>query len=387
MYLKRVFLNPSRILYWTRVSRFFIWVFLVLTLSYCIEKSQKGKPDAQTSQSTESNIEVLVEKPKDVKTPEGMVWIPGGSFTMGAVNSDSLAMSHEKPNHTVWVDGFFMDSTEVTNAQFEKFVQATGYVTVAEREIDWVQMKVQLPPDTPKPPDSILQPGSLIFKTPQHDVQNLSDFTQWWQWKIRANWKQPLGPDSDLIGKADHPVVHIAYEDALAYCNWTGSRLPTEAEWEYAARGGTKDSRFPWGNDKTDLFRFTNTWTGTFPIKNNAKDGFSNKAPVASYPSNGYGLYDMVGNVWEWTQDWYNVSYYRKIAETKNYVINPKGAKDSHNPNNPYVKEKVIKGGSFLCNENYCASYRVSARMGNTLDSSQEHLGFRTVKSVLKNKS
>ncbi|TAI48374.1 formylglycine-generating enzyme family protein [Flagellimonas allohymeniacidonis] len=376
--------NQAKTFLWRKVPTFFFWLWLSLTLTQCIEKNKKSERNPDISQSVENDFDVLIEKPKDNKTPEGMVWIPGGSFTMGAVAFDSLAMSHEKPNHTVWIDGFFMDSTEVTNAQFGKFVQETGYVTVAEREIDWENMKDQLPADTPKPPDSILQPGSLIFGKPQQAVQNLSDYTQWWQWKIGANWKHPLGPGSDLTGKESHPVVHIAYEDAVAYCKWSGTRLPTEAEWEYAARGGTKDSRFPWGNEKKDLSRLANTWTGTFPSENDAKDGYLNKAPVASYPANNYGLYDMVGNVWEWTQDWYNTSYYKKIAATEGKIINPKGANKAYNAYNSYAEEKVIKGGSFLCNENYCASYRVSARMANTSDSAQEHLGFRTVKSIGK---
>ncbi|RDY59316.1 formylglycine-generating enzyme family protein [Flagellimonas nanhaiensis] len=322
---------------------------------------------------------VLVKKPDSIEVPKGMVWIPGGVFMQGAMDQDEMAMGHERPKHAVAVDGFFMDTTEVTNAQFARFVQETGYVTLAEREIDWEEMKQQLPPDTPKPHDSILQPGSLIFKTPENPIENLNDYSQWWKWKVGANWKHPQGPESNLKGRDNYPVVHIAYEDALAYCNWAGSRLPTEAEWEYAARGGLENGIFPWGKDRQKLNQMANTWTGTFPTKNTQDDGFINKAPVGSFPPNSYGLYDMVGNVWEFTQDWYSYEYYRHLAKKQDTTLNPTGPKKPHNP---YTKERVIRGGSFLCNASYCASFRVSARMSNALDSSQEHLGFRTVKSI-----
>ncbi len=325
---------------------------------------------------------ILVEQPESVSTPQGMVWIPGGTFWQGASNSDELAMNHEKPSHLVAVDGFFMDVAEVTNAQFSKFVDETGYVTVAERQINWEEMKEQLPLGTPKPADSVLQPGSLIFKKPGHTVTNLNDYSKWWEWKIGANWRHPLGPGSTIENKENFPVVHIAYEDALAYCKWIGHRLPTEAEWEYAAKGGLANAIYPWGNDTEKLNQMANTWDGVFPNENGIADGFENKAPVKSFPPNAYGLYDMAGNVWEWTQDWYNVDYYRTLASSSGCILNPQGATSAHNPYNPYTKEKILKGGSFLCNASYCASYRVSARMGNSLDSAQEHLGFRTVKSV-----
>ena len=311
--------------------------------------------------------------------PKDMVWIPGGTFMQGAVPQDKMAMKHEKPAHKVHVDGFFMDIHEVTNAQFAKFVEETGYVTIAEREIDWEELKKQVPPGTPKPHDSILQPGSLVFKKTKSSVPNLYDYSQWWEWKIGANWKHPNGPESNIDGKENHPVVHIALEDALAYCKWAGRRLPTEAEWEYAARAGKKDNLFFWGNDIAMLSKQANTWEGEFPVNNTEQDGFERRAPVMSFPKNDFGLYDMAGNVWEWTNDWYNTNYYSELAESNEVANNPKGAMKAFNANNPYAAEKVIKGGSFLCSASYCASYRISARMATSPDSGMEHLGFRTV--------
>lgn len=322
--------------------------------------------------------ELLIEKPGSLETPEGMVWIPGGTFMQGAVENDKMAMDHEKPAHSVKVDGFFMDETEVTNAEFKEFADATGYVTVAERPVDWEELKKQVPPGTPKPADSLLQPGSLVFKKPGKKVPNLYDFSQWWEWKIGADWKHPQGPESSIEGKENYPVVHIAYEDAVAYCEWAGRRLPTEAEWEYAARAGMENQVFFWGNDAEDLAEMANTWTGKFPNYNDLSDDFEGAAPVKSFPANDFGLYDMAGNVWEFTTDWYNFNYYKE-AKLKGMLKNPEGAKKPYNPHNPGVAEKVIKGGSFLCHESYCASFRISARMQTSLDSSHEHLGFRTV--------
>ena len=359
-----------------------VLIFLSMAFSSC--KDQQGKDLASAGELQESLAtldefpELIIEKPDTVSTPEGMVWVPGGRFLQGAIPSDDMAMNHEKPAHPVAVDGFFMDITEVTNAQFNKFVDETGYLTVAERAINWEEIKDQLPPGTPKPHDSILQPGCLIFKKTENSVTNLYDYSQWWEWKIGANWRQPSGPGSSIEGRGNYPVVHIALEDALAYCKWAGRRLPTEAEWEYAARAGQEDARFTWGSDLNLLSRNANTWEGEFPTNNTVEDGFENKAPVKSFPPNSFGLYEMAGNVWEWTQDWYNVNYYREMVE-KGIVKNPHGAEVPYNPNNPRMQEKVIKGGSFLCNASYCASFRISARMANSTDSAQEHLGFRTV--------
>ncbi len=321
------------------------------------------------------------KKPIATEAPEGMVYIPGGRFMQGAVASDQMAMAHEKPAHPVEVDAFFMSTHEVTNAQYLAFVEATGYITLAERAIDWEELKKQVPPGTPKPHDSILQPGSLLFYSPKQEVENLYDYTQWWEWKIGANWRQPYGPGSDLSGLENFPVVHIAYEDALAYCQWKGERLPTEAEWEFAARAEQENNIYFWGNDHKLLSSHANTWDGLFPVENSEEDGHINKAPVQSFPPNAFGLYDMAGNVWEWTSDWYNTNYYFEAANN-GLSNNPKGAANPFNRTNLLAQEKVIKGGSFLCSASYCASYRISARMANSLDSAMEHLGFRTVKSI-----
>ena len=340
---------------------------------------------APISEVMESKIDttpILVEKPENIQTPIGMVWIPGGEFTQGAVPQDKMAMDHEKPAHKVMVNGFFMDITEVTNAQYAKFVKETGYITIAERAIDWEEMKTQVPEGTPKPHDSILQPGSLTFKKTKASVPNLYDFSQWWNWTIGANWKQPNGPGSSIKGKDNDPVVQVAYEDALAYCQWAGRRLPTEAEWERAARGNKSESIYFWGDDDSVLSQMANTWEGEFPVDNSKADGFEQRARVKSYPPNDFGLYDMAGNVWEWTSDWYNTNYYNEVNALNGPVVNPQGATNPYNPNMPYAREKVMRGGSFLCNASYCASYRISSRMASSLDSSLEHLGFRTVATV-----
>lgn len=361
-------------------------IYIIVGVS-CKNSSKTEKESTLTSSarkmSSENNF--IKDIPENIKTPQGMVWIPGGKFMQGALPTDDLAMMHEKPAHELIVDGFFMDITEVTNAEFKKFVDETGYVTVAEREIVWEEMKKQLPPGTPRPHDSILQPGSLVFKKTKSSVPNLYDYSQWWEWKIGANWKHPYGPESTIEGKDNYPVVHIAYEDAQAYCKWAGKRLPTEAEWELAARAGQPENRFTWGNSIDNLSEMANTWEGEFPTTNTKADKYEGIAPVKSYPPNPLGLYDMAGNVWEYTQDWYNINYYKSLKD-QHLTKNPQGASSPFNPNMPQAREKVIKGGSFLCHASYCASFRISARMANSLDSSQEHLGFRTVVSptVLK---
>jgi sulfatase modifying factor 1 len=313
--------------------------------------------------------------------PDGMVWIPGGEFRMGS--TDPLARQDESPVHRVKVNGFWMDVTEVTNAQFKAFAEATGYKTVAERPVDWEELKKQVPEGTPQPADEMLQPGSLVFTPPERPV-DLNAYEQWWSWTTGANWRHPEGPTSGLEGKDDLPVVHIAHDDAVAYCKWAGKRLPTEAEWEFAARGGLEGKVNVWGDEPVDAKR-CNIWQGHFPDRNTAEDGFARAAAVRSFAANGYGLYDMSGNVWEWCSDLYRPdTYARRMLEAGKDGIaeNPQGPRSSLDPRNPYSAVSYVhRGGSFLCHDSYCASYRPSARMACPPDTGLSHLGFRCVKS------
>ena len=313
-----------------------------------------------------------------VDVPKGMVWVAAKTFLMGAKNDDKYAMMREKPAHRVTVDGFFIDANEVTNKQFKKFIAATEYITVAERPIDWEAIKKDLPAGTLKPADSILQPGSLIFNKHAKGIVSMDNYGQWWKWKIGANWKQPEGPGSSIEGKGNYPVVHVAQEDVLAYCKWSNRRLPTEAEWESAAQGKFEDNIYTWGNKFEDLNANANTWQGTFPTENISEDGFEYISPTASYPANNIGLYDMAGNVWEMTSDLFNINYYQTLDPSV-VLINPTGAEKSYTPSNPYQVEYVMKGGSFLCHASYCASFRISAKMGMEPNSGSDHIGFRTV--------
>ena len=306
-----------------------------------------------------------------------MVWVSGGEFTMGA--EDSQSYFHERPAHQVKVDGFWMDETEVTNAQFAKFVEATGYITVAERKPAWEEISKQLPPGTPKPHDSLLVAGSLVFAPPDEPV-HLNDFSQWWVWMPGANWKHPEGSRTDLADRMDHPVVHIAYEDAVAFCTWSDKRLPSEAEWEFASRGGHESRPFNLAADLSPGGEYAaNVFQGSFPYRNLRQDGFEGSAAVKSFPPNDYGLYDMIGNVWEWTGDFYDPEYYRILAN-QGIALNPKGPERSYDPNEPYIIKYVTKGGSFLCATDYCSNYRSSARQATAFDSGQSHIGFRCVR-------
>lgn len=306
----------------------------------------------------------------------GMKYIPGGVFMMGADNEQ--ASEDEYPKHQVEVKGFWMDETEVTNAQFQKFVEATGYITTAEQKPDWEELKKSLPPGTPKPPDSVLTAASLVFKQASGPV-NLRDYNQWWSWVAGANWKQPQGPGSSIKGKENFPVVHVSWFDAMAYCKWAGKRLPTEAEWEYAARGGLANAIYPWGNEHVNTGAAkANSWEGKFPYFNELKDRYINAAPVKSYAPNGYGLYDIAGNVWEWCSDWYDASYYSSLKG--NTTVDPAGPPGSFDPEDRYTPKKSLRGGSFLCNDAYCSGYRVARRMKSSPDTGLEHTGFRCVK-------
>ena len=349
------------------IKKFCAYFSFVLLISFTISNCKKEKNETKKT---------IIKS--EIKTPKDMVWVEGKTFLQGAKETDKYAMAREKPVHKVTVDGFYIDVTEVTNKQYRKFVDATNYTTIAERKIDWEEMKKLLPPNTSKPHDSILQPGSLIFNKNVNAVIDMNNYGQWWSWKIGADWKHPEGPNSTIDGKDNFPVVHVALEDILAYCKWSNRRLPTEAEWEAAAQGTNANTIFTWGNDATILDGNANTWQGVFPTKNESKDGFEFIAPVKSYAANSIDLYDMTGNVWELTSDLFNVNYYKTIDTSKS-LLNPKGAEKSFSPSNLYQIEHVMKGGSFLCHASYCASFRISAKMGVAIDSGSDHMGFRTV--------
>ena len=311
------------------------------------------------------------------KAFENMMWVPGGEFMMGT--DEKEAYDQEKPAHPVRVEGFWIDKTEVTNESFKTFVDATGYMTIAERKPLWEDIRRQLPPGTPRPADDLLVPGSMVFVPPDQPV-NTADIGNWWKWVAGASWKHPEGPGSNLDGRWKHPVVHIAWEDAAAYAKWAGKRLPTEAEWEYAARGGKPEQRYAWGNDFTPGQHYmANTFQGHFPDNNSGEDGFKGTAPVASFQPNAYGLYDMTGNVWEWTADWYDATLYKKI-NVRAVQVDPHGPNETNDPEDPYAIKRVTKGGSFLCANDYCVNYRPSARRGTAFDSGASHIGFRCVK-------
>ena len=303
--------------------------------------------------------------------PEGMVWIPGGEFSMG---SEAPEMQDARPFHRVALDGYWMDQTEVTNEQFGRFVKATGYVTVAERPID--------PKDFPGAPRENLVSGSVVFTPPDKKVP-LDNHFVWWRYVAGANWRHPDGPSSSLKGKEKHPVVHIAFEDAAAYAKWAGKRLPTEAEFEFAARGGLDRKRFAWGDDFKPGGKFqANSFQGQFPQKNTGEDGYTGSAPVGRFAPNGFGLFDMAGNVWEWSADWYRPDYYKTLAATNQVARNPQGPSDSFDPAEPGVAKRVHKGGSFLCTDEYCARYMPGGRGKGEPNTGTNHLGFRCVRSA-----
>lgn len=315
--------------------------------------------------------------------PKGMVWLPGGDFLMGS--NSRLAHDNEKPAHKVHIDGFWIDRTDVTNREFAAFVKATGYVTTAERKPEWETIKAQLPDGVAKPSDDKLLPGAMVFiGTERPDPMN--DAYQWWRFIPGTNWRHPSGPNSNIIGKEDHPVVQVSYEDALSYAKWVGKRLPTEAEWEYAARGGLEQTDYSWGNEfKPNGKKMANTFAGEhFPIVTPQYRNKIGTTKVASFPPNKYGLYDMAGNVWQWVADWYRSDAFA-LAANGSISHNPKGPSDSYDLDDPYTRpdapKRVIRGGSFLCDENVCMSYRPSARRGLDPYNPMAHVGFRLVKS------
>ncbi len=319
----------------------------------------------------------LPDRIQSLAPQEGMIWIPGGEFTMGSDNGDSKP--DEKPPHRVKVDGFWMDITPITNRQFKEFVEATGYVTTAEKAPTLEEIMSQVPQGTPEPAPELLVPASLVFQPTKGPV-SLRSNRAWWTWKPGANWKHPLGPESNLEGKEDHPVVQVTWYDANAYAKWAGKRLPAEAEWEFAALGGRDRVLYVWGNDEfSEENPQANIWQGQFPYKCVKKDGDYGTTPVKTFASNPYGLYDMSGNVWQWCSDLYHVFYYRD-ENKKDISINPTGPTSSFDPEEPHAIKRVHRGGSFLCHSSYCKGYRIAARMKTCPDTSLNHLGFRCVK-------
>ncbi len=372
------------------IKKLNILLFYFMLLIFACHRSEQGSLQhkvnpltlSEATKAADSLRECCMNIPSRFASQEpsspGMIWISGGEFLMGTNDTD--ANPSEKPAHKVKVDGFWIEITEVTNREFNEFVKATAYITTAEQKLDWNELKKQLPPGTPKPADNILVPASLVFTPPPHPLST-GDFSQWWKWVPGASWKHPFGPGSTLEGKWDYPVVHVSWDDAMAYCKWAGKRLPTEAEWEFAARGGLVQKKYAWGDEFTPSGQYmANTFQGRFPDQNQVLDGYAGLAPVKSFPSNKFGLYDMIGNAWEWVNDWYDVNAYSNINPDE-MLLNPHGPSKPYDPAEPYALKKVSKGGSFLCASNYCSNYRPSARQGTSYDSGMSHLGFRCVVS------
>jgi formylglycine-generating enzyme len=302
---------------------------------------------------------------------KGMTRIAGGTFRMGS----DVAYPEERPAHNVTVDGFWVDTYTVTNADFATFIAATGYVTFAERPLD--------PALYPGARPELLRPGSAVFRMPRRPVRP-RDMLDWWEYVPGADWRHPEGPGSTLAGREREPVVHVAFEDAAAYAAWAGKDLPTEAEWEFAARGGLDGAEFAWGDDLTSGGKpMANTWQGAFPHENLKLDGYERTSPVTAFPPNGFGVYDMIGNVWEWTSDWYSTKHEADAPKACCIPENPRGGREeaSYDPCMPNIRipRKVLKGGSHLCAPNYCRRYRPAARHPEPVDTSTSHVGFRCV--------
>ena len=364
----------------------FLTAALVLVVAIVTSgEGQRSEPSASDSVESGGAKKLATAEPGSERQPEwtprtsddpalaGMVWIPPGTFTMGALDS----FADEFPPHEVTLDGFWMDSTEVTNRQFQAFVEATGYVTMAEQP----PKLRSLQPDSELANRQILpefnQPGSIcsLQLRSRADVDPGKGAYSWWQYVPGANWRHPEGPESTIADRMDHPVVHISWLDAQEYCRWAGKELPTEAQWEYAARGARSGQTYPWGNERNPDGRWmTNIWQGEFPIEDTGDDGYRRTAPVASFAANAYGLHDMSGNVWEWCRDYYQPEYYSESP-----AQNPPGPSSSFDPQEPGIIKRVQRGGSFMCSDQYCIGYRTTARMKGEEDTGAFHTGFRCV--------
>lgn len=337
-----------------------------------------------------AKIKVIETDPKQAISTEGMVLIKGGTFAMGGDQAEgfenmpktALAQGDEFPKHKVQVSDFYMDEHEVTVGEYRTFVMATGYKTVAEQDINWEELKKQLPPGTPKPDENMLKAGAMVFHYVPDSVDKES-LSNWWTYTAGVNWKNPDGTQPQIDDILRQPVTQVSWYDALAYAKWVGKRLPTEAEFEYAMRAGKNNTMYPWGNEKISHDKqYGNFLQGNFPYNNTAEDGFMGIAPVKQFPPNAYGLYDIAGNVWEWTSDWYSPLYYKNLSEKDTVTINPQGPQKSMEIYDQYAINKVVKGGSFLCNDSWCSGYRNSRRMRLSPDSGMQHLGFRLVRDV-----
>jgi formylglycine-generating enzyme len=370
----------------TRGSKFFVGRVLLLSACICgtVQDRARAAQDAAPQNSPmqcDTGVsrhslhaaalvdaaDVVTDKSDPNRSRAGMVWIPGGRFWMGTGH-----MEDAQPVHQAEVKGFWMDRTDVTNEEFARFTKATGYITIAERPLD--------PKEFPNLAPDELAAGSVVFTPPANPI-SLDNPLAWWKFVRGANWRHPEGPDSDLTGKEKYPVVHIAWPDAAAYAKWAGKRLPTEAEWEFAARGGRDRQNYPWGNDLNPKGKWmANTFQGHFPDHNTSADGYAGIAPVASFPPNDFGLYDMSGNVWQWVSDWYRPDYYAQLRSAQ-VAINPQGPSDSFDPQEPGVRKRVQKGGSYLCTDQYCERYMPGARGKGDPETGTNHLGFRCVRA------
>ncbi|MFN7926994.1 MAG: formylglycine-generating enzyme family protein [Blastocatellia bacterium] len=337
-----------------------------VTDAHAHHQAEAKTPDAASAAQAHVNT-----TPPPGPAPEGMVWVPGGTFWMGC---DDCEMPDAEPVHLVTLDGYWIDKTPVTNAEFEKFVQATGYKTIAERT-----PKAE---DYPGAKPEMLVAGSIVFNKPKQAVP-LDNAYIWWKYEPGADWRHPQGAKSDIKSKANHPVVHIAWLDAVEYAKWAGKRLPTEAEFEFAARGGLDRNKFAWGNDLKPNGKWAaNIWQGHFPDADSGEDGYKTvTSPVMAFPPNGFGLYDVGGNVWQWCADWYRPDYFAQ-SDPKTPVKNPQGPSDSYDPQEPGIQKRVQKSGSLMCSDQYCARYHVGSRGKGAIDSGASHIGFRCVKAA-----